>query len=154
MTLDEPLPTTNPQDGAVIAVTSQNSQIQQVDGYWEKVCSSCGEWIGLGPKGSEHPFIAHQGSKRCRRTMEWKIHQQAKAALESFVPPVSQIPPPLSASSHILTAHPSLTSGPSYESGNQEILLSPSSPVLLDPSALPPSPTILSWRSSLPRRYA
>lgn len=136
MTANEISPTTNPQ-----TVTVATSQTRRFDGKWEKLCSNCEEWIGLGPKGSEHSFLAHQRSKRCQRMMERKARQEAKAALESLVPHLSTIPsPPPSLSSHILTAHPSLPSGPLRESGNWEDLpLDPSSPLLLGPSTLPSS---------------
>jgi len=143
MTLDETLPTTG-TDPPADNFADTTGQTREVNGRWEKLCSNCEEWIGLGPKGSEHSFFVHQRNKRCQRAMERKTHQEAKAALESLMPPPSAIPPPFpSPSSRVLTTPPHLTSGPSCESGSQEDLLPDPSSLLLGPSTLPSSPTAL-----------
>jgi len=80
MTLGEDPPATNPE-ATVVAV----GRVQQLDGSWKKLCSNCGEWIGLGPKGSEYPFVTHQRSKRCQRMTDWRARQEAKAARGSLM---------------------------------------------------------------------
>jgi len=83
MTVDETLSTTDPPADHLSATTGQ---IRQVDGRWERLCSNCEEWIGLGPKGGNSSFVAHQRHKRCWRTKERKARQEAKAALETLMP--------------------------------------------------------------------
>lgn len=135
MTLDESLPTTDSQAGQTTATTSH---IREINGRWEKFCTNCDEWIGLGPKGGEGSFLAHQRNKRCSRTRQRKVHQEAKGALESLVPSFATIPPPFpSSSSRVLAAHPYVTSGPSYSP--LPATLSPSDSLFL--AHPPPSPT-------------
>jgi len=55
---------------------------QTETGRWKKLCPNCKEWIGLGPKGSEHSFITHQDGKRCRRVQQRKAIKSAAEELE------------------------------------------------------------------------
>jgi len=102
------------------------SNTQTVNGHWRKWCLACEEWIGLGPKGSEHTFVAHQDSKQCQRTRDQKAHAEAREALKTLKPSFSTIPYAL----------------PPASQNDQEIPSSGSSPLppLLAPSvALPNS---------------
>ena len=148
MTLDDSLPTTNSQAGHTAAATGET---RQVNGRWERMCSNCGEWIGLGPKGGETSYLTHQRNRRCSRTRERKLHQEAKEAIKSLAPPLSGMPPPPpfpNHSPHVFTTHPSLASGPPCDGSNEQILSldPPSLPSLLEVSA--PSPQFASLAPS------
>jgi len=118
MTVDETLSTTDPPADHSGAMTGQT---RQVNGRWERFCSNCEEWIGLGPKGGNSSFTAHQRHKRCWRTKERKVRQGAKAALENLVPSSSTSSPAVLAPSDPLFHPPPsptlfpplLTPGPS-----------------------------------------
>ena len=54
-----------------------DSPIHQTQtGRWEKYCPNCGEWIGLGARGSEYSFIMHQRSRRCVRIEQQKVQKR------------------------------------------------------------------------------
>jgi len=121
------------------------SDVRGVDGHWEKQCLACGEWIGLGPKGSERPFLVHQKNKRCLRTREQKAHKEARETLETLVPSPSTTALPLVPSSSHLTPYPSLAWDPSLSFDDQGILSSGPSPLphLLAPPVAPTDLAIL-----------
>jgi len=100
--------------------------IRKANGHWQKWCLVCEEWIGLGPRGSEHTFFAHQDSKQCQRTRDRKAHAEAREALKTLKPSFSTIP---------------YTLPPASPQENQEIPSSDSSPPppLLVPSVASPN---------------
>lgn len=63
---------------------------------WEKQCPKCEQWIGLGVKGSTHPFLLHLDGGRCRRAAELKARNEE--ALGITVASTSLEPPPAPAS--------------------------------------------------------
>jgi hypothetical protein len=99
------------------------SDIQEVNGHWQKWCLDCEKWIGLGPNGSEHTFLAHRGSKQCQRTRDRKTRTKAREALNTLKRSPSTI------SFALPPAHPSSSH---LTQDNQEVLSS-------DPSPPPPS---------------
>jgi len=61
----------------------------------EKLCSNCGEWVGLGGKGSSYTFLLHQDGERCRRTAKLKASAWAEEGPRLPVASTSFEPKPL-----------------------------------------------------------
>lgn len=90
-----------------------SSPVRQTEtGRWEKLCPDCEGWIGLGPKGGEHSFTVHQGSKRCGRIQQLNINAQRNAVEEH---------------EYSFDIHPSPTS-PIVQTASSSIAESPTSP--------------------------
>ena len=70
-------PDTNASDDAGSGDQSDDSPVRQTQsGRWEKFCPNCGEWIGLGVRGSEYSFVTHKGSKHCERVGQRKVQKK------------------------------------------------------------------------------
>jgi len=110
--------------------------IWKANGHWQKWCLVCEEWIGLGLRGSEYTFLAHQDSKQCQRTKDRKAHAEAREALKTLK---------LSFSTILYTLPPA------SPQDNQEIPSSDSSlpPPLLVPSVASPNLAAPATSSSL-----
>jgi hypothetical protein len=115
----------------------------------EKLCPRCGEWIGLGAKGSEYPFLAHQDGNRCRRLTELRGTARAPTeARESFVTsssfalgPLSLLSPsPMAVSPNIPASEPFLDDPSPHSHDLPSMRAVPTSEIPALASFPPPSP--------------
>lgn len=117
-----------------------DSPVRQTQtGRREKFCPDCEEWIGLGLKGSEHPFIMHQGGKRCRRVQRRRARKKAAEELEQYFgihpSPTSPIVEAASSSTNKPPAH--LPSHGSTHAKPHSLYFSPTTAPVIRPSLLP-----------------
>lgn len=115
----------------------------------EKPCSRCGEWIGLGAKGSKYPFLAHQEGNCCRRLTELRgtaratteVHESLVTSSSFTLRPLSLLlPSPMAVSPNIPASEPSLDDCSPHSCDLPLMRAVPTSEIPTLASYLPPSP--------------
>jgi len=106
----------------------------------EKLCPNCGEWVGLGGKGSPYTFLLHQDGERCRRTTKLKTLARAEEAPRLPIASASFEPNPLPTLASLSSTQPI------FSCSDVPTTIAPpsSSPLTFLPSLVPPETPCIS----------